>query len=156
MEQAQGADEAIAEWIKEVCDLYQEGAELRGRAPPPSGEEREAKAGELAGRAHQLGLCWAQVKGHPLHALGQRRLRHEAELFEFVRQAEVEATNNRAEQAIRPLAVARKISGGTRSPAGSTTRMQLQTLFTTWAAKGVDPLHACLAMLRAKTPLPSS
>jgi hypothetical protein len=34
--------------------------------------------------------------------------------------------------------------------------MRLQTLFTTWAAKGRDPLQACLDMLRGKIPLPSS
>ena len=101
-------------------------------------------------------MRWAQTKEHPARALCQRVLRHEGELFEFVRQAEVAATNNVAERVLRPLVVARKISGGTRSAAGSRTRMALQTLFTTWAAKGQDPLQACLEMLRAKTPLPSS
>ncbi len=116
LEKAHGTDEAIAEWIKDMCDLYKDGAEVGGRAPPPSGEERAAKAAELQGRAHALGLRWAQAQEHPTHALCQRLLRHEAELFEFVRQAEVEATNNRAERAIRPLAVARKISGGHAQP----------------------------------------
>jgi hypothetical protein len=156
LEQAHEADAAITAWIKDLCELYKEGVEVGSRAPPPSGEERAAKAGELRGRAHGLGVRWAQEKEHPLRALCQRLLRHEAELFEFVRQGEVEATNNRAERAIRPLAVARKISGGTRSPNGSTTRMRLQTLFTTWVAKGRDPLQACLDMLRGKIPLPSS
>lgn len=156
VEKLHAGNQELTEWIKEVCDLYKEGAELGRRAPPPSAEERVRKAAELRGRVHELGLRWAQAREHPAHALCQRLLRHEAELFEFVRQAAVEATNNRAERAIRPLAVARKISGGTRSPNGSTTRMRLQTLFTTWAAKGVDPLQACLEMLRAKTPLPSS
>ncbi len=156
LEKTHGGVEEIAEWIKEVCALYKEGAAVGSRAPPPNEAEREAKASEFRGRAHALGLRWVQAKEHPTHALCQRLLRHEAELFEFVRHAEVEATNNRAERAIRPLAVARKISGGTRSPKGSSTRMRLQTLFTTWAAKGHDPLHACLEMLRAKTPLPSS
>ena len=129
---------------------------MGSRAPPPSAAERAAKAVELQGQAHALGLRWAQAKEHPTHALCQRLLRHEAELFEFVRQGEVEATNNRAERAIRPLAVARKISGGTRSGDGSRTRMVLQTLFSSWVGQGHDPLTACLAMLQAKTPLPSS
>jgi transposase len=156
LEKAHSTEEAVTEWVAAVRKLYSEGVECDRRAPPPSTEERETKAAELRGRAHELGLKWAQEAGHPTQALGKRLLRHEGELFEFVRQAEVEATNNRAERAIRPLAVARKISGGTRSGGGSTTRMRLQTLFTSWAAKGVDPLQACLEMLRAKTPLPSS
>jgi transposase len=43
--------------------------------------------------------------------------------------------------------VARKISGGTRSPTGSKVRMGLQSLFGTWAAQGREPLDACLTML---------
>ena len=156
LEQAHATREDVTAWVGAVRKLYSEGGACDRRAPPPSPQEREAKAAELRGRAHELGLQWAHVKEHPTHALCQRLLRHEGELFEFVREAAVEATNNRAERAIRPLAVARKISGGTRSGGGSTTRMRLQTLFSTWAAKGLDPLAACLDMLRAKTPLPSS
>ncbi len=155
-EKDHGQTAGVAEWVTAVRELYREGREWAGRAPPGSAADGEAKAAELRGRAHALGVRHAQTKGHPTQALCKRLLRHEAELFEFVRQREVAATNNRAERAIRPLAVARKISGGTRSEDGSTTRMRLQTLFTSWAAKGLDPLAACLAMLRGQTPLPSS
>jgi hypothetical protein len=48
-----------------------------------------------------------------------RLLCYERELFEFVRQAGVEAMNNRAELAVRPLAVARKISGGRAARPGA-------------------------------------
>jgi hypothetical protein len=156
LEQQHASAAGLGEWIQAVGALYTEGRDSGRRAPPPSDGEREGKAAELRGRAHALGLRWARAKEHPAHALCQRLLRHEGELFEFVRQAGVEATNNRAERAIRPLTVARKISGGTRSAGGSTTRMRLQTLFTSWAAKGQDPLQACLAMLQAQIPLPSS
>jgi transposase len=156
LEKVHGAQEAVRTWVEAVRTLYREGTAWTKQAPPPSTEEREAKAAELRGRAHTLGLQWAQARDHPTAVLCQRLLRHEGELFEYVRQAGVEATNNRAERAIRPLAVARKISGGTQSAAGSTTRMRLATLFGTWAGKGQDPLQACLAMLQAKTPLPSS
>ena len=156
LEQEYGREAEVAEWVRAVCQLYREGADYDGRAPPPNPEERAAQAAALERQAHELGLRWAQTKDHPARALCQRVLRHERELFEFVRQAEVAATNNVAERVLRPLVIARKISGGTRSAAGSRTRMALQTLFTTWAAKGQDPLQACLAMLRAQTPLPSS
>jgi transposase len=156
LEKEAGATDGVAEWITEVRQLYRDGTDCDRGSPPPRAEERERTAAALRQRAHDLGLRAVANKGHPTHTLGQRLLRHEGELFEFVRQAGVEATNNRAERAIRPLAVARKISGGTRSPAGSTTRARLQTLFTTGAAQGLDPLRACLEMLRAKTPLPSS
>jgi transposase len=146
----------VQAWVEAVRDLYRVGRAVNERGTPVSGAERERVAADLRRRVHELGLRWAQAKGHPARALGQRLLRHEGELFEYVRCVGVEATNNRAERAIRPLAVARKISGGTRSPPGSRTRMALQTLFTTWAAKGLEPLGACATMLRGEIPLPSS
>jgi transposase len=40
-------------------------------------------------------------------------------LFEFVKNPEVDGTNSAAERAIRPSVIARKISGGGRSYAGA-------------------------------------
>ena len=48
------------------------------------------------------------------------------ELFVFVANPGVPAHNNLAERSVRPLVVARKISGGSRSPQGSKTRMGLR------------------------------
>ena len=76
-----------------------------------------------------LGASFAQAKGHPGHALAQRLLRHQGELFTFVRRDDVPADNNAAERALRPLVVCRKISGGTRSPQGSRTCTVLTSLF---------------------------
>ena len=41
------------------------------------------------------------------------------DLFRFVIDRSVEPTNNRAERAIRPIVICRKISGGSRSVRGS-------------------------------------
>jgi transposase len=78
----------------------------------------------------------------------QRRLclrieRFLSELFVFVAQPDVPADNNAAERSLRPLVTARKISGGTRSEAGTNTRMALATLFGTWRVRNLDPLAAC-------------
>ncbi|MHA1170376.1 MAG: IS66 family transposase [Candidatus Hodarchaeales archaeon] len=40
-------------------------------------------------------------------------------MFEFVMNPYVDATNNRAERAIRPCVIARKVSGGSRSDRGT-------------------------------------
>jgi hypothetical protein len=71
------------------------------------------------------------------------------ELFRFVSDPVVPATNNAAERALRPLVVARKISGGTRSRQGSQTRMILQSLIAIWDLRGQDPLANLLDLLRA-------
>ena len=86
-------------------------------------------------------------------ALAQRLLRHQDEMFQFVLHEDVSADNNLAERSLRPLVITRKISGGTRSDAGSATRMALASLVGTWLARGQNPLEECLALLR-QIPLP--
>jgi len=68
-------------------------------------------------------------------------------LFVFVTDPAVPATNNAAERSLRPLVAARKISGGTRSARGTTTRLALASLFGTWRAQGQNPYDECLALL---------
>jgi len=51
--------------------------------------------------------------------------------------------DNLAERSLRPSVIARKISGGTRSPKGSATRMGLMSLLGTWAAQGKGQLQGC-------------
>jgi len=142
-----GSDEAVVNWANSVKALYEEGQEyaIEGRLSKP--EERERKYTELLDRLQPLGLAYAQVKKHPCQALAKRLLRHQDELFLFVRVDGVAADNNLAERSLRPLVVARKISGGTRSPEGSKTRMALASLFQTWRARALNPFMQCLAVL---------
>jgi transposase len=74
------------------------------------------------------------------------------ELFAFVRVDGLDADNNRAERLLRPVVVQRKISGGTRSAAGSATRLGLASLFQTWHARGLNPFHACSSLLHSRLP----
>lgn len=57
------------------------------------------------------------------------------------------ATNNAAERGPRHLVTCRKISGGTRSTAGTATKMPLATLFGTWRLQGLNPLEQCRPLL---------
>lgn len=68
-------------------------------------------------------------------------------LFVFVRIPGVPAHNTLAERSVRPLVITRKMSGGTRSPKGSRTRMGLASLFGTWTAQHLNPFHQCLSLL---------
>ncbi len=68
-----------------------------------------------------------------------KRLRkHLKELFTFVRIPEVEGTNNRAEQALRPYVVKRKISGGHRSWAGARKHAVLVSVLASCNQRGED------------------
>jgi len=142
-----GADEAVVNWVDSVKALYEEGQEYAVEGCPSRPEERERKYTELLDRLQPLGLAYAQVKGHPCQALAKRLLRHQDELFLFVLVDGLAADNNLAERSLRPLVVARKISGGTRSAEGSKTRMALASLFQTWRARALNPFTQCLAVL---------
>lgn len=74
--------------------------------------------------------------------------KHADEILTFLYE-DVEATNWRAEQAIRPSTRFRKTSGGHRSPRGARTRDVLLTLFQTARQRGLDPLPLLARMLRS-------
>ena len=82
-----------------------------------------------------------------------RLRRHEDELFQFVWQRGIDSTNNRAERALRPLVIGRKISGGTRSTEGTQAHMLLHSPATTWAARGLSVLHSLRALLCGVPPV---
>jgi hypothetical protein len=57
---------------------------------------------------------------------------------------------------VRPLVLGRKISGGTRSPAGTAAHMGLRSLFATWNARGLNPFQGCLSLLHSRLPQTST
>lgn len=79
--------------------------------------------------------------------LCRRVRRYGKELFVFVAEPGVPADNNLAERSLRHLVIARKISGGTRSDAGTDTKMALATVFGTWRAQGLNPFLQCRQLL---------
>jgi transposase len=151
---AHADDGEVIAWAQDVRALYDE-AQTALRGPPPlTPPHREVLYRQLEDRAHVLGLAHAGAanKAHPCHALGHRLLRHQGELFQFVRVPGLSADNNAAERMLRPLVITRKISGGSRTPAGTATRMALSTLFGTWKARGLNTFHACLSLLHSALP----
>jgi hypothetical protein len=59
----------------------------------------------------------------------------------------VAPTNNLAERSLRPLVTRRKISGGSRSAAGTAATMVLASLFGTWLLRDENPYTACRDLL---------
>lgn len=149
LKEEHGGDEPVVQWAREVRALYDEAQGALAKMREPANQEREALYASLVQRARDLALPHARDKQHPCWALSKRLLRHEDELFQFVRVQGLPADNNQAERSLRPVVVMRKISGGTRSSAGSQTRMALASLFATWRARGLNPFQACFRMLTA-------
>ena len=79
--------------------------------------------------------------------LCRRILNHLPELFVFVTDPRVPSDNNAAERSLRHLVTCRKISGGTRSAEGTTTKMTLASLFGTWRVQGLNPFLECHRLL---------
>jgi transposase len=67
--------------------------------------------------------------------------------FTFIICPGVEPTNNRAERALRPLVVLRKILGTLRNDKGTSIHERLMTALATWGQNGLDKLQMLTAKL---------
>jgi len=79
--------------------------------------------------------------------------REREHLFTFLRIPGVQATNWRAEQAIRPAVVTRKNWGGNRTRAGADTWQILTSVLRTAAQQARDPVTLLAELLRAPAPV---
>ena len=73
-------------------------------------------------------------------------------LFTFLARPDVDATNWRAEQAIRPAVVNRKVWGANRTWRGAATQGRIMSVLRTTTQQGVDPIDYLAALARAPTP----
>lgn len=73
-------------------------------------------------------------------------------LFSFLYDPRIDATNWRAEQALRPAVANRKVCGGNRTPFAAQTQQILATLFRTSRQRALDPLHVVADLLRQRVP----
>lgn len=145
LQETHESDGEVVAWASGVKRLYHYAKEQL--ATGLTAAERQQLAERLRQMVEQFGLPYAMLYDHPCCTLAKRLLRHQDELFQFVVHDAVPADNNLAERALRPLVVQRKISGGSRSPAGSETRMTLASLFETWQARKQNPLLECWRQL---------
>ena len=138
---------AVVGGARAVRHLYAVACAVLQETPAPPPGVRALLACGLDQRLQQLGRRYARRKQHPCRTLAKRLLRHQGQYFPFLDAEGVVPDNNAAERALRHVVVMRKISGGTRSPQGSTTRLGLASLFGTWDARGHNSFHACVALL---------
>jgi len=85
--------------------------------------------GRLQARSDRL-LRWTRT--HPDNERFAAHLnRHRDHLFTFLETPGIDATNHRAEQALRPAVLARKVSGGSRTAAGAAAHACLMSVIRT-------------------------
>jgi len=133
----------LQHWASQVHRLYTQARRFRH----PQESERARARKRFERRLLRLCQPFATDAQAPQRRLCARIERHLQELFVFVLEPQVPADNNAAERSLRGLVTSRKISGGTRSPAGSSVRTTLASLFGTWAARGLDPYVSCRQLL---------
>ena len=136
-------------WADAVHRLF---ARARAFADPDPAARRAARRrveAELLARCAPCLPAAPDQSAAPQAGLCRRIAQHLGGLFVFVEEPAVPPTNNAAERSLRPLVTSRKISGGTRSAAGTATKTTLASLFGTWRVQGRDPLQECRLLLVA-------
>jgi transposase len=73
-------------------------------------------------------------------------------LFSFLTHPGTDATNWRAEQAVRPAVVNRKVWGGNRTWRGAATQGRMMSVLRTASQQGVDAIDFLSRLARAPTP----
>lgn len=108
-------------------------------------------AGRLEARLDRLLRPGYRMPGHRrlIHHLRRER----DAVFTFLHCPGLEATNWRAEQAIRPSVVARKVWGGNRTPVGARTQSVLLSLIQTCRQQGLSPLPGFMRLLCSPKPV---
>ena len=135
-------DGALASWVRQLGRTY---TAARG-SPGTTPRTRRAARRRLEERTTRL--CQPAADADvPQRPLAARLLRHLHELFTFVADPAVPPTNNQAERDLRPVVIARKVWGGTRSDRGSADAARRFSLFATWRARGLNPFAECRALL---------
>jgi transposase len=136
-------DAALGTWAEAVHALFLEARDTRYPTP----EQRALAAGRYRQRLLDLVRPVAADPEAPARQLSARLERFIGDLFVFVTEPGVAPTNNLAERSLRPLVTRRKISGGSRSAAGTAATMVLASLFGTWQLQDENPYTACRALL---------
>jgi transposase len=117
--------------------------------------------------AHEFGLRVTDLNERtdkllairPTHEPNRRLLAHLANerehMFTFLTEPEVQATNWRAEQALRPAIVNRKSWGGNRTQKGARTQQITMSVIRTARQQQIDPLELMAAAQRSRQPAAS-
>lgn len=151
-EMAEVASAAAAEFPLAVKGLLQQALDTRDRY-----EQGEISPHGLCTATGQLEARMDRLLDTPYRNEANQRLakhlRHEQPyLFTFLYCPGLDATNHRAEQAVRPAVVARKVWGGNRTLAGARTQQILMTVIRTGHQQGKDTFSLIVGLQRSPQP----
>jgi hypothetical protein len=143
---APGNTEEYATFHKKLTRLLRDSLRLKQHVSglPQDVFDRRLK------RMHQRLTILAQAtyETPDCQRLAKRLSKHSHQLFTFLEQIDVESDNNRAERAIRPAVVTRKISGGNRSPKGTEALGIITSVIQTCKLQKRDFVEVGLEIIR--------
>lgn len=146
---------ATASWPRAIADVLQTALALRDRAAAGtvSPQGLAIATGHLLSRLLDL---LEVPRRHPALCRLAKHLQTElSALFTFLVIPGTDATTWRAEQAIRPAVILRKVCGGNRSPRGARTHEVLASVLQTAHQRRLDPHPILIGVLHARTPTPA-
>lgn len=138
-------NKSVDVWAENIKFVYKQAKKISARNLPQMTRVRLRQ--QLEAKLLKLAIPYLGTKDAPQRVLAKRIDNFLGELFTFVDVDGVPSDNNAAERAVRPAVVLRKITGGSRTPKGSDTKMVLMSLFGTWNITRMNPIEACMEML---------
>jgi transposase len=144
---------ACAAYFDKITAVLQEALSLRNRrnAGTISGRGLRIAKGKLEAKMDRL-LDQPDLHDESLR-FASHLLKYREGLFLFLDRPDVDATNYRAEQAIRPAVINRKTSGGNRTPRGARAQAILMSVQRTAKQRLVSAFDTFKQMLRDRTPV---
>jgi transposase len=135
-----------------VRQLLLDGLALRDQRDAGQLQPAEVEAA-VQDLEHRLDAVLAMHLQHPANRRFVKHLAHERQaLFTYLRREGVQATNWRAEQAIRPAVVNRKVWGGNRTAVGAHAQQVLVSVLRTCQQQARDPTPILIDLLRSPIP----
>jgi transposase len=151
-EMIEAATRGAVRFPRQVKELLADALDLRDRRMTGAVSDRGVAIarGRLERRLDRL-LEWE--RNNPANErLAKHLARHRDQLFTFLRHPGLDATNWRAEQAIRPAVVNRKVWGGSRTHTGARAQSILMSVLRTCAQQHRDALAFVSQTLCAQCP----
>ena len=146
-------DHPDSPWAFEVQQVLQAGLDLRDRCNAGHVSEH----GLATARGRLVAQLARLVETAPPFEDTERFAAHLDNEFDavflFLLDPSIDATNWRAEQAIRPAVVTRKVCGGNRTRKGADTQQVLASVARTARQRGLDLPAEIATMLRSAVPL---
>lgn len=141
-----------APFVADVQGVLQDALALRDRAR----DGTISPHGLAVARGHlitRLGDRLAQPSAIPdLERFGRHLTREFSAIWSFLFDVSIDATNWRAEQALRPIIVTRKVCGGNRSWHGAESQQILASVIRTTSQRQLNPHDVLASLLHARTP----